>query len=93
MLGYVVERRLDWVETYIVQNFMRIQNLASILTSEAAFQSTASVIFWGFLSVEPWLQNKPFGFWGFEPKKLWDFLTARDDSQADQALYKLSVFL
>ena len=39
-VGYVAWSRSELVETYFVQNFMRIQNLASILTSEVAPQST-----------------------------------------------------
>ena len=40
MPSIVKTSALDLSETYIVQNFMQILNLASILTSEVAHQST-----------------------------------------------------
>ena len=33
-----------WAQTYLMQNFPRISDLASILTSEAAFQSTSEAL-------------------------------------------------
>ena len=44
-LGCVIQSPLIWSEAYLKQNFKRISDLAFILTSEIALQSTASVFF------------------------------------------------
>ena len=43
LLGCVTQSPFTLVWTYFMQNFTLISDLASILTSEAAFQSTTSV--------------------------------------------------
>ena len=45
-LDYTSKPRPTFADPYLVQNFPNFLNLASILTSEAAFQSAASVFFW-----------------------------------------------
>ena len=69
---------LDPSETYFMQNCPNFLNLASILTSEVALQSTASAffeVFWGLWVSQTLAPLEPFGFWGFWHKKSQYFLT------------------